>query len=64
MDVADVRSFISSNMLDARVVELAPESTKTSALAAASLGCTVAEIAKSIAFGYVACGKEKTVVAV
>ncbi|MEM0201808.1 MAG: YbaK/EbsC family protein [Candidatus Micrarchaeaceae archaeon] len=64
MDVADVRSFISSNMLDAHIVELAPESTKTSALAAASLGCTVAEIAKSIAFGYVAGGKEKTVVAV
>ncbi|MEM3753440.1 MAG: YbaK/EbsC family protein [Candidatus Micrarchaeaceae archaeon] len=64
MDAGDVKAFINSWKLDVHVAELAPESTKTSVLAAASLGCTVAEIAKSIAFGYVAGGKEKTVVAV
>ncbi|HXQ93219.1 MAG TPA: YbaK/EbsC family protein [Nitrososphaerales archaeon] len=36
--------------IDAEIVVLAPESTKTSALAASALGCTIAEIAKTIAF--------------
>jgi prolyl-tRNA editing enzyme YbaK/EbsC (Cys-tRNA(Pro) deacylase) len=45
-----VRTFVRDQSIDAEIVVLAPESTKTSALAANALGCTVAEIAKTIAF--------------
>ena len=45
-----VRSFVQDQRIDAEIVIVAPESTKTSALAASALGCTVAEIAKTIGF--------------
>ena len=44
-----VREFIKTSNLDVRVVVL-EESTKSSVLAAAALGCLVAEIAKSVVF--------------
>ena len=47
-----VRQFLEHSQIDALVKVLPPESTKTSALAAHSLGCTVAEIAKTIGFVY------------
>jgi len=36
--------------INAEIVVLAPESTRTSALAAGALGCSIGEIAKTIAF--------------
>ncbi|MDG6998453.1 MAG: YbaK/EbsC family protein [Nitrososphaerota archaeon] len=48
--VQRVRQYISSHSIDAEVRLVAPESTRTSHLAAESLGCTVAEIAKTIGF--------------
>lgn len=48
--IARVQEFIESRNLEVAVRILEPESTKTSLLAAQSLGCTVAEIAKTIAF--------------
>src|SRR5437899_12977128 len=45
-----VRQFLAHSQIDAIVKVLPPESAKTSALAAHSLGCTVAEIAKTIGF--------------
>ena len=45
-----VRQFLEHSQIDALVKVLPPESTKTSALAAKTLGCTVAEIAKTIGF--------------
>jgi prolyl-tRNA editing enzyme YbaK/EbsC (Cys-tRNA(Pro) deacylase) len=45
-----VQSFIDSQKLPIRVTILQPDSTRTSALAAQALGCTIAEIAKTIAF--------------
>jgi len=45
-----VRQFLEHSQIDAIVKVLPPESTKTSALAAKTLGCTVAEIAKTIGF--------------
>src|SRR5438445_12668012 len=47
-----VRQFLEHSQIDALVKVLPPESTKTSALAAKTLGCTVAEIAKTIGFVY------------
>jgi len=44
-----VSEFLEENGIQAKVVTL-DESTRTSQLAAEALGCTVAEIAKSIAF--------------
>jgi prolyl-tRNA editing enzyme YbaK/EbsC (Cys-tRNA(Pro) deacylase) len=44
-----VRGFFKSSNLDVKVVELR-ESTKSSALAAAALRCSAAEIAKSVVF--------------
>lgn len=44
-----VKQFVTSRGLDARIVEL-PSSTRTSQLAAEALGCSVAEIAKSLVF--------------
>jgi prolyl-tRNA editing enzyme YbaK/EbsC (Cys-tRNA(Pro) deacylase) len=44
-----VSAYLDENCIDAKVVNL-DESTRTSQLAADALGCTVAEIAKSIAF--------------
>ncbi|MGC8710654.1 MAG: YbaK/EbsC family protein [Candidatus Micrarchaeia archaeon] len=52
MGVEEVEAFIKSNSIDAEVKVLEPESTRTSALAAEALKCTVAEIAKSIVFFY------------
>src|SRR5438128_11122884 len=45
-----VRQFLEQSQIDALVKVLPPDSTKTSALAAKTLGCTVAEIAKTIGF--------------
>ncbi len=45
-----VTEFLGNSNLPVRVKVLAPESTRTSKAAAESLGCTVAEIAKTIAF--------------
>jgi len=47
-----VRQFIEHSRIDALVKVLPPQSTKTSALAAQVLGCTMAEIAKTIGFVY------------
>lgn len=45
-----VRQFLEHSRIDALVKVLPAESTKTSALAAQTLGCTIAEIAKTIGF--------------
>ncbi len=45
-----VRSFLLKKGLQVELVDLPEESAMTSASAASALGCTVAEIAKSIAF--------------
>lgn len=45
-----VRQFLQHSRIDTLVKVLPSESTKTSALAAQTLGCTVAEIAKTIGF--------------
>ncbi len=45
-----VRDFVKERGLNAIIRVLPPESTKTSAMAATALRCTVAEIAKTIAF--------------
>ena len=45
-----MRSFVQDRSLEASIKILEPESTRTSALAAEALGCTVAEIAKTIGF--------------
>jgi prolyl-tRNA editing enzyme YbaK/EbsC (Cys-tRNA(Pro) deacylase) len=45
-----VRAFIESQELPLQITVLEPESTRTSALAAQALGCSVAEIAKTVAF--------------
>jgi prolyl-tRNA editing enzyme YbaK/EbsC (Cys-tRNA(Pro) deacylase) len=45
-----VRKFILDRDVDAKIQILAPESTRTSALPSEALGCSVAEIAKTIAF--------------
>ncbi len=44
-----VREFVDKNHLDVKLVEF-DESTKSSALAAEALGCSVAEIAKTVVF--------------
>ena len=44
-----VSAFLDEKDIEARIVTLT-ESTRTSQLAAEALGCTVAEIAKSIVF--------------
>jgi prolyl-tRNA editing enzyme YbaK/EbsC (Cys-tRNA(Pro) deacylase) len=48
--VQKVKLYLSERNLDAEVRLLAPESTRTSSLAAQSLGCSVAEIAKTVCF--------------
>jgi prolyl-tRNA editing enzyme YbaK/EbsC (Cys-tRNA(Pro) deacylase) len=45
-----IQSFIDLKKLDVQIRLLEPEATKTSDLAARSLGCTIAEIAKTIGF--------------
>ena len=51
MDSTDrVMTFIKENGLNADIKILAPDSTRTSASAAQTLGCSVAEIAKTIGF--------------
>src|SRR5579872_6280861 len=45
-----VENFLRDRKLDAKIRILAPESTRTSVLAAEALGCSVAQIAKTIAF--------------
>ena len=45
-----VRKFILDLGVDAKIQILAPESTRTSTLASEALGCSFAEIAKTIAF--------------
>lgn len=52
MNTKDVEEFIKKNQIDAELKILAPESTRTSELAAKAVGCSVAEIAKSIVFYY------------
>jgi prolyl-tRNA editing enzyme YbaK/EbsC (Cys-tRNA(Pro) deacylase) len=47
--VERVRGFVAERGLDVKIVEL-DGSTRSSALAAQALGCTVAEIAKSVVF--------------
>ncbi|MCL5678350.1 MAG: YbaK/EbsC family protein [Candidatus Thermoplasmatota archaeon] len=49
--LSDVREFIEKSGIEAEILELAPESTRTSASAASAIGCSVAEISKSIVFG-------------
>ena len=49
--LSDVREFIEKSGIEAEILELAPESTRTSASAASAIGCSMAEISKSIAFG-------------
>ena len=46
---ANFQDFLSSRGIEGKVVELS-ESTRTSAEAAAAIGCEVEEIAKSIVF--------------
>ena len=46
---ANFQEFLSSRGIEGKVVELS-ESTRTSAEAAAAIGCEVEEIAKSIVF--------------
>ena len=46
---ANFQKFLSSRGIEGKVVELS-ESTRTSAEAAAAIGCEVEEIAKSICF--------------
>ena len=46
-----MREFIEKSGIEAEILELAPESTRTSASAASAIGCSVAEISKSIVFG-------------
>jgi prolyl-tRNA editing enzyme YbaK/EbsC (Cys-tRNA(Pro) deacylase) len=48
--IENVRQYVAENGINATITILEPESTRTSALAAESLGCTIAEIAKSIGF--------------
>ena len=48
--VQSIQKFIEQNRIEAKILILPPESTRTSALAAESIGCNVAEIAKSIGF--------------
>ena len=48
---ARVAGFLAEKGIEARVVTL-DDSTKTSQMAADALGCTVAEIAKSIVFAH------------
>jgi prolyl-tRNA editing enzyme YbaK/EbsC (Cys-tRNA(Pro) deacylase) len=50
--ICRVRSFLSEHGIQANIRELKPESTRTSLLASQALGCTVAQIAKTIAFVY------------
>jgi prolyl-tRNA editing enzyme YbaK/EbsC (Cys-tRNA(Pro) deacylase) len=45
-----VRDFLRAEGLYLRIIEFAPESTRTSQLAAEAIGCTPAEIGKTIAF--------------
>jgi prolyl-tRNA editing enzyme YbaK/EbsC (Cys-tRNA(Pro) deacylase) len=47
-----VRNFIDQNNIRAEIIVLSGEATRTSALAANSLGCTIAEIAKTIGFAF------------
>jgi len=49
--IARVTGFLTERGIEARVVTL-DDSTKTSQMAADALGCTVAEIAKSIVFAH------------
>jgi prolyl-tRNA editing enzyme YbaK/EbsC (Cys-tRNA(Pro) deacylase) len=54
-----VREFVESKSLNVRLVEF-QESTKSSALAVAVLGCSIGEIAKSVVFA----GRSLTVVVI
>jgi len=64
MGIREVEEYIKNNKIEAEMKVLGPESTRTSALAASALGCTVAEIAKSIVFFYIKDGKKFPVVVV
>jgi prolyl-tRNA editing enzyme YbaK/EbsC (Cys-tRNA(Pro) deacylase) len=59
---ARVQRALETNGLACRVVEL-PESTRTAAIAAAAIGCEVAQIAKSIVFRGLTSGRAVIVVA-
>ncbi len=59
-----VKEFIEKNKLDAVVRIHEPESTKTSKSAAQALGCSVAEIAKTVAFLESSDGKENSLLVV
>jgi prolyl-tRNA editing enzyme YbaK/EbsC (Cys-tRNA(Pro) deacylase) len=56
--IREVREFVIAAGMEAEILELSPGSTKTSSSAAASLGCSVAEISKSIAFEWCEAGGE------
>ncbi|MGC8587263.1 MAG: YbaK/EbsC family protein [Candidatus Micrarchaeia archaeon] len=64
MNTEDVKEFIKSKELPIEIKVFEGESTRTSELAANALGCTVAEIAKSIAFNCVVNGERRPVVVV
>ena len=54
----DVREFIDAKGIEAEIKVLEQNSTRTSALAAQQLNCTIAEIAKTIAFACIVNGNE------
>lgn len=64
MNAEDVKKFINANGIEAEIKVLEQDSTRTSALAAQQLSCTIAEIAKTIAFACNVNGKEKNVLIV
>ncbi len=64
MNLEDVKDFVNAKGIEAEIRVLDPESTRTSALAAQQLGCTIAEIAKTIAFSCKVAGKEVCVLVV
>jgi len=64
MNTHDVEAFIKRIGLPIKIEMMEAGSTRTSELAAKTLGCTVAEIAKSIVFHYKVGGESKTVVVI
>ncbi|MGB9732631.1 MAG: YbaK/EbsC family protein [Candidatus Micrarchaeia archaeon] len=64
MNTNDVEDFVRVNGLEAEFKILEPESTRTSELAARAVGCSIAEIAKSIAFYYTKKGAKYATVVV
>ncbi len=64
MGTERVERFIKENNIEAELRVLGQESTKNSELAAKAVGCTIAEIAKSIAFYYEKGGGKYAVIVV